>query len=74
MSFAAGFRGLPSPYLIGRGRRVKRRVVICRKKVSRFGRKSNAATLSAAHKKAQGGCAAIRKIDAFGQADVTILQ
>jgi hypothetical protein len=41
--------------------------MICRKKVSRFGSKSNGATLSAAHKKAQGGYASIRKIDAFGR-------
>jgi hypothetical protein len=48
--------------------------MICRKKVSGFGCKSNARTLSAAHKKAQGGYASIRKIDAIGNADVTILQ
>jgi hypothetical protein len=32
----------------------------------------NAATLSAAHKKVQGGYASIREIDAIGKADATI--
>jgi hypothetical protein len=31
-------------------------------------------TLSAAHKKVQGGYASIRKIDAIGKADATYLQ